>query len=328
VTGDEPVTPGTGDGPLRRRDRHRSALAGFRAALRPTVAVIDARWEQVGLTEDPEHLHDLRVALRRTRTIVAAGRRVLPRAVRDDLTSELAWFARATGRPRDLDVHVEALLGIRERLDAPSAIDPVIDRIQAERADAHAKLVTLQGEERAGTLRAALGGWCAVPDGWVRGGRDADRPVGEVAAIRIGNAHLRVREGLTRARQAGEDEALHRLRRDVKRLRYLLEAFGGLGGRGHQRSVLWHLRALQDVLGEHQDTVVQRCQLADLALPRAGSEEGAGELVMLHRAAEEQHHAAHAAAQTAVALALTSPLHARIEELTARAADVRAGRRR
>jgi CHAD domain-containing protein len=327
VAGDEPEDPGTGDGPLRRRDRHRTALAGFRAALRPTVAIIDARWEQVGLTQDPEHLHDLRVALRRTRTIVDAGRRVLPRAVRDDLARDLAWFARATGRPRDLDVHVEALLGIRERLDAPSAIDPVLDRIQAERADAHELLVRLQREERSGTLRAALAGWCALPDGWVSGGRDAARPLGEVAATRIGNAHLHVRKGLVRARQEGEDEALHRLRRDVKRLRYLLEAFGGLGGRGHQRSVLGHLRALQDVLGEHQDTVVQRCQLADLAVARAGSEEGAGELTMLHRAAEEQHHAAHMAAQAAIAEALTSPLPVTIEELTTRAAAVRAVRR-
>jgi CHAD domain-containing protein len=313
------VNPGPGDGPLRRRDRHRSALAGFRAALRPTVAVVDARWEQVGLAEDPEHLHDLRVALRRTRTIVAAGRRVLPRVVRDDLTSELAWFARATGRSRDLDVHVEALLGVRERLAAPSAIDPVIDRFQAERADAHAMLVALQGEERARTLRAALGGWWALPDGWVSGGRDANRPVGEVAATRIADAHRRVRTGLARASRGGEDETLHRLRRDVKRLRYLLEAFGGLGGRDYQRRVLRHLRALQDVLGEHQDTVVQLRQLAVLDVPRVGSGRE-DELALLLGETREHHDRAHAAARDAVATAATSPLHETVEELVSRAA--------
>jgi CHAD domain-containing protein len=95
----------------------------------------------------------------------------------------------------------------------------------------------------------------------VTGGRRAERPLGEVAASRLAQAQQQV---LTDGRVIGPDsppEALHELRKDAKRLRYLLESFGPLGGRERLRDILGHLKLLQDNLGEFQDTQVQADRL-------------------------------------------------------------------
>jgi CHAD domain-containing protein len=260
--------------PLRRRDRGVPALAGFRRALRPVVRDLDARWDPVLADVDDEDLHDLRVALRRTRTLVEAGRRVLPRLVRTDLERDLRWLSRATGAARDLDVHLAHLRQVPGTADGRGAVERLLDG----RAEARAELVTVLRSTRAVELRHALATWCAVPDRWVVGGRHASRPLGPVAADRMDRARRAVERDLREVRSAPSDAALHRLRRDAKRLRYLVEAFGGLGGRPRRREVVAGLQRLQDDLGRHQDAIVRRAQLASLGGPARTRVEAVGEV--------------------------------------------------
>lgn len=87
------------------------------------------------------------------------------------------------------------------------------------------------------------------------------RPLGPVVLKRIVEAQDQL---LARGRAIGpatEAEELHELRKDAKRLRYLLECFGGLLPASARKPFVQRLKALQDNLGEHQDTEVHTAQL-------------------------------------------------------------------
>ena len=64
---------------------------------------------------------------------------------------------------------------------------------------------------------------------------------------------------------ASPGERLHDLRKDAKKLRYLLECFGSLFPADERKAFVSQLKDLQDNLGEHQDAEVHLAQLRDLA---------------------------------------------------------------
>ncbi|HYA08156.1 MAG TPA: CHAD domain-containing protein, partial [Gaiellaceae bacterium] len=94
----------------------------------------------------------------------------------------------------------------------------------------------------------------------------------------------RLARDVERLRGTPDDAALHKLRIRVKRVRYAVE----LGGRPTQpqtERVIGAAKTLQDILGEHQDTVVAERLLADLA---AGGDADAPLVFVAGRLAERQ----------------------------------------
>ena len=91
---------------------------------------------------DPEELHDLRVAVRRTRSAISEFRKVFPAERLDHFRSELRWLGEITGPVRDLDVYLEHLPAYRALLpaDAGPALEPfrtfLLHQRRTERADA------------------------------------------------------------------------------------------------------------------------------------------------------------------------------------------------
>ncbi|MFA9431100.1 CHAD domain-containing protein [Egicoccus sp. AB-alg2] len=246
-------------------DRRRPALPGYRSALRRLADTIEATWH--GLEDDdPEVLHDLRVASRRTRSLLAAGRRVLPAIVRRDQAEALRWLGRVTGPARDLDVQrVRWPVPTDEASDAEvAALAQVGELLERRRTATRRAAAEALASPRGNQLRRDWRAWLDLPDAWVRGGRDADAPLGRVAAERIEGAQQRVLQRGRALTSAAPGSELHRLRRDAKRLRYLLDAFGGLGGRSRSRAIVAALRELQDVLGAHQDAEVAAAWLRGL----------------------------------------------------------------
>src|SRR5262249_9687921 len=72
-----------------------------------------------------------------------------------------------------------------------------------------------------------------------------------------------VRGGRAIAASSPADD-LHLLRKEAKRLRYVLECFGSLFPAGPRRVVVRELKALQECLGDHQDADVHDAQLRDI----------------------------------------------------------------
>jgi CHAD domain-containing protein len=251
---------------------------------------------------DTEFLHDLRVSVRRARSVLRELRGVHPPAERARLRAELRWVQELTGPVRDLDVQ---LLGWGELTAA----------LPAERAADLAPLYTLLSRRRADALRAlrrglrsprfaeSLVAWRALAAAARWAGPAAPRarvPIEAVAGDRIRSVYQRmVRDG-RRIDDESPAEALHALRKRGKELRYLLELFGGLFPGSVVTPMISALKSLQDVLGRFQDRAVQAELLRSLANELA-AEPGGPEALMAVGLVVEVLHTDQAAARQAFA---------------------------
>ncbi len=113
------------------------ALAALRARLRLQLRDILANDPGTRLGRDPESLHDMRVAVRRSRALLRAGSKLYTDDV-SALAEELRWLGERLGAVRDLDVLLERLRSDVEGLDAD-------DRAAGRIAPAHARAAARGG---------------------------------------------------------------------------------------------------------------------------------------------------------------------------------------
>jgi CHAD domain-containing protein len=238
------------------------ALDGFRRVLANLADTIDANLEGTIAATDPEFLHELRVAVRRTRSVLAQSRGVLPADVRQRFRESFGWLGSVTGRARDLDVYVLGWDGLIAPIDAqdPGSLDKVRDELQARRLAAHRALANaLRGE----TCHDVLTSWRQWLEG--PGGDPSGRPLGPLVAQRTERAQERLLAHGRAITAESPAEDLHDLRKDAKKLRYLLECFGSLHPTKARKAFVDQLKALQDNLGDHQDAEVHLEHLRELA---------------------------------------------------------------
>lgn len=172
--------------------------------------------EDVVLAErQPEALHQARVALRRLRAAFALFKPVI---AKDDaypaLRAELRWFTAQLGDARNLDVYLKRDLPDEERQAMSLAREQAYDRVLDAMNQARSRLLVI---ELAGWL--ALGSW--------RGGRRAERPIPSFAGKRLDRLWGAV-EPTGRNLEQMDEEERHRLRIEVKKMRYAAEFFTDL----------------------------------------------------------------------------------------------------
>jgi len=237
------------------------------AVLRDLAGMVEANHPGTLADLDTEFLHDLRVAVRRSRSVLRELSGAFPAERLEQQREVLKWIQGITGPTRDLDVQL---------LDWNHLLSGVP-------ADRHAALVpvrTLLGRHRAAALRALKRELRspAYRDGWAdyraflsgglgpaRDRPDAKRPVVEVAGGRIRKVYKRMVAMGTAIDETSPPGDLHDLRKRGKELRYLLELFGGLWPDEVVKPMVKTLKGLQDVLGTHQDREVQADHLRELA---------------------------------------------------------------
>ena len=216
---------------------------------------------------DTEFLHDFRVAVRRTRSLLGASKRVLPGPVRDDFRRRFKWLGDVTTPVRDLDVFS---LAIPEYADAAArgdleVLQPLADLVAADQQQAHAALTTaLRSRDYADLVRD----WSETLETLPTNDRttEAKTPIVEVARQRIWRAYRGVQRDGRAIDDDSPSEMLHRLRKDAKKLRYLLEAFGALFDADRTKVAVRELKRLQDNLGAFQDGEVQSQGLRGFAM--------------------------------------------------------------
>ena len=93
---------------------------------------------------------------------------------------------------------------------------------------------------------------------------DGHRLLAGFVIERIEQAHLTLVEHGRLITDDSPATQLHDLRRDAKRLRYLLESFGAVLPAKPTRRFVRRLKSLQDNLGVHQDAEVHATQMAEL----------------------------------------------------------------
>jgi CHAD domain-containing protein len=234
------------------------AIAGFRAVLAELADTVVANWEGTIEQVDPEFLHDMRVAVRRTRTVLSEGKKVLPPAIRERALERFSWLGTLTGPVRDLDVHLINWSTDTNHLapDVVAALEPVRSLLEQRREAAHQSLSSVLESPEATELIFTAATWWRGPVFDEPSGVDAERPLGKVVTKRIARAHTKL---LKRGRLIEADspaEEVHDLRKDAKKLRYLLECFAGLLPRAPRKAFVRRLKAFQDNLGEQHDAAV------------------------------------------------------------------------
>lgn len=249
--------------------------------LRPDMPAIDAvRRIQLTLLDtlernidgtradlDSEFLHDLRVATRRTRSALSQIKRVLPDPVVEEYKQRIAWLGQITGPTRDLDVFLLELP--RYRASLPSAMAGDLDALKehltlAQRTE-QKRLRRHLGGERVQTLVKDWRGLLEAPTMPGEPGWFADLPVGRVASRRIWRMFKRVIKAGRAVHIDGPPEEMHELRKDCKKLRYLIEFFRGLYPGEQVKPMVKALKALLDILGDFQDLEVQADKLRRFA---------------------------------------------------------------
>ena len=221
---------------------------------------------------DTEFLHDFRVAIRRTRSALSQIKGVLPEDAVAHFKDEFRQLGRSTNRLRDLDVYLLEEETYRAML--PRSLQPglaaVFSRLKSERRRALSDMVQVLNKPEYLDL---MDSWATFLRGAKsRGGKDAAVP-----AIALARKFIfkRFKQVLKRGKAIGDDtpdEALHDLRIDCKKLRYLLEFFASFFPKDKMDKLIGSMKKLQDNLGDFNDLSVQQSELTTYlneVLPRS-----------------------------------------------------------
>ena len=253
------------------------SIGRLRSMLERQYAQILRHDPGVRLDLDPEDVHRLRVAVRRSRAILRAARPVLDPSWSEPLRDELHWLGSALGRRRDIDVLVRHLQREIEQLEQPerTAAGALVELLATERATAQAIAVDALTSER----------YFWLLDGLEAAARGPRVQRGEVSLRKLAAKEFKRLQKV--AEQIGpdtSDEQLHRARILGKRARYTAELAEPEVGKPARRFVE-QAKAFQDVLGAHQDAIVAEARLRGLLAdsPGSGAAFAAGRLVERER---------------------------------------------
>lgn len=208
---------------------------------------------------DPEHLHDMRVAVNRMRVALRLFREVLPPRRAASFRRDLRWIAATLGRVRDLDVHLLWLHEAIQRLPSASHQDLSIyeTAVRHEHDRARKAMLKALGSRRYRRFIGRMDRFLTKGPARRPARPVARQPIREVAPRLILHRLGRVlRLGRT-LHSGSSDEDLHRLRIQCKRLRYVSEFFVDLLGKPAGK-LARRARRLQDALGLHQDAVARQ----------------------------------------------------------------------
>jgi CHAD domain-containing protein len=219
--------------------------------------------------DEPDAVHQMRVASRRLRSSLRGFRGVLRRSAVADVADELKWLAAVLGEARDAEVLEQHLHASLAALPAGQVLGPVDARVQAHfaplRAGARTGLLSALDSRRYFLLLDELDGLLADPPLRPHAARPAAAVLpGEVrrAAARTDR---RMRHALHAPAGRDRDMALHAARKAAKQARYDAEAVTPALGR-HASRFATRMKRLQAILGDHQDAVIAQQTERELGL--------------------------------------------------------------
>ncbi len=237
-------------GPVARKartariDSDTDGAALLRALLHSAIeqVLVNASEVAEGVT-DTETVHQLRIGLRRLRTVLRELAALSP-AIAPEWECELAQVFATLGQARDQDVVVAA---VRPMLQAAGA--PLLEWHAPPAPD-------LANAVRGAGFQAALLAILALAHAGPKQFAPLTPPAARrLVAARLNELHGQVtRDGRNFDKLAPADQ--HRARKRLKRLRYLADMTAPLWPRATARSYLKHLTAAQDALGRHNDIAV------------------------------------------------------------------------
>jgi CHAD domain-containing protein len=240
VLGLEPAGPRLPENPFE----------ALRALLRVQLRQIHGHDPGTRLGQDPESLHDMRVAVRRSRALLRAGG-TLVASDTSGLAAELKGLGAVLGAVRDLDVLLERLTAEAAELGPPDerTARALLGALRSERSRDRRRLLRYLNGRR----------YLELLDRFAREVEELEPSGAEVSLETLARKELKKARRLVRELpEEPADEQLHAVRKQGKRARYAFELAG-------REAVVQRAKKVQDALGEHQDAVVAMERLRALA---------------------------------------------------------------
>jgi CHAD domain-containing protein len=215
-------------------------------------------WDRAVRADTYDSVHQMRVTTRKIRSLLQASEDAF--GLSDDawILNELRALAAVLGIARDAEVLAERYEATLKDLPDELIRGPVYERLvtgaQRSYQSGLRRSLSAMRSTRYFRLLDALEGLVAAQP-------PEAAPGEEPKPVSIDSAYKRVRKAAKNAAAATEhrDEALHRIRKGAKRLRYVAAATG-------EPKVSDRAKTIQTLLGDHQDSVVSRTHLAQQSL--------------------------------------------------------------
>ncbi|WP_171107406.1 MULTISPECIES: CYTH and CHAD domain-containing protein [Streptomyces] len=253
----------------RKKDRAEPVTAGdhvlaYVRAQRDAIVELDPAVRR----DVEDSVHRMRVATRRMRSTFKTYRKILDRTVTDPIGDELKWLAGELGAGRDQEVLAERIGAVVEELPPGLVTEPVRGRLRtwskARGGDSRRQIIDVLNGERYLALLTSLDALLADPPlRRAAAGKPAtllSKAVDEAYDMLAGL----VEQALGTPPGRDRDVAIHEARKKAKRARYAAEAAAPALGKPASQLVA-SMKDLQGLLGEHQDSVMSREALRELA---------------------------------------------------------------
>ncbi|MFJ5866494.1 CHAD domain-containing protein [Streptomyces parvus] len=252
------------------RGREQACTAGDHvlAYVRKQVATI-VRLDSAVRRDLPDSVHKMRVATRRLRSTFKTHRKILDREVTDPLGAELKWLAAELGLDRDQEVLDERIGSRVEALPAVLTLGPVRGRLRAwsasRRTGSRRRIIDVLDGQRYLDLLEALDALVADPPLRPAARRAPGKALPRAVLRDYEKLARRMDHALEHPPGPERDTAMHEARKAAKRARYAGESARPALGKPAKRFTK-RVKAVQSVLGDHQDSVVAREALRALAI--------------------------------------------------------------
>jgi CHAD domain-containing protein len=240
-----------------------SAQQAFASYAAPLVNHAIELSEAVHKDPSPEALHQLRVSLRRLRSLWWAFAPLLDQGENGRERAVYKFLATAAGKTRDWDILIELLA------QQDGGARDLMPRLEQARADTLAvSRETLLNADVKHLLRDAFASTSAE----LNVAHVPRIALHKFAAKRVKASERSLKKRIKRANRAKRTNyaAFHDVRKAGKKLRYLFEFFGPVLKDGHKRT-LKHLKRIQKRFGKLNDTVASEALLREHAELLAGS---------------------------------------------------------
>ena len=254
--------------------RDQTAEEGARDVLRECIDQVLANVEVLGVLDEPEAPHQLRVGLRRLRSFLAIFAAVARSRELERLDQEARWLGQEVGRLRDLDVAVNDILRPEaEAHPAETCLSVLLRGVGTRASDERRHLREVLAGRRVQNLALDLTrfvetrGWLVKED--IEQTARLASPLVDLAGASLAKTWKSVRK---RARNldALTIEERHQLRKALKKLRYAIEFFAPLYEPRRVTQMVKRLKRLQDVFGRLNDAAMIRQVLGDPLTVPAG----------------------------------------------------------
>lgn len=244
------------------------------AHLREQVAQVRAQDVPVRL-DATDAVHKMRVATRRLRSALTTFKPLFADEVVRPLRGELKWLAGELGDARDAEVMRDRVnKAVRDESEGaehqPAAAIAAQELGQAYRI-AHDRVLAELDGERYHQLVASLDDLVTAPPFTERAAAPAGKALPRLVARSFDEVRELVEDAAARPVGPEREELLHDARKAAKATRYAAESVDRVFGQD-ATDFAQAVEAVQQALGEHQDSVLTRQRLRELALSTSSTE--------------------------------------------------------